>query len=336
MVKSSFILVILGFILASYFFLVWNHVKIAQTVRETRTHWGDPASSSIISKDVVVTQKTSSFYPSYRHWFADDLFPNLLQSLPDITSKHIVIEVGCHRLKQSAFAAGLGYKVLSYEASPANYKVMMDALHKSPQNIQDRLQVFNNAVSEVSGATLLFDAIGGTGDHVSGMNLDAAQKTKYDVRKNSKVEVTSVSLDDTIDKLAPDESVFLLKVDVQGHEAHVFKGMEKSLKAGKIKYIMFEYWVDALDDASGKPNGSCSAVDSILIPLVEAGYALFDMKVLWHPNAKTKGVKVAHNYAYNRPLDFRENCQWFVQRGRETKDYDMGYWTDVVAVYGGV
>ena len=89
---------------------------------------------------------------------------NLLNIKSDITTNDVVIEVGCHRLKQSAAAAELGYKVLSFEASPQNYGVMMTELDSKSQDVKDRITVFNKAVSAVSGGTLYFDAIGGTGE----------------------------------------------------------------------------------------------------------------------------------------------------------------------------
>ncbi len=107
--------------------------------------------------------------------------------------------------------------------------------------------------------------------------------------------------------------------------------------------ILFEYWVDALDQASKQDFGSCTAVKDILIPLVDAGYDLFDLSVSAHPKA---GTKVTHAYTqrYYRPLDFKANCHWFASRGAADRKamvnngeepYTMGYWTDILAVYKG-
>merc|ERR1719491_2932346 len=168
------------------------------------------------------------------------------------------------------------------------------------------------------------------------MNLDISQETKYDTKPNSLVNVPTVTLDDTIANLKPHESVFLVKIDVQGHEAQVFKGFEKSIKAGKVRNILFEYWVDALDNAADQPSGTCTGVENILLPLVNAGYTLFDTMIQHHPNAQKLSPEVHQTlFPYFRPLNFMDNCMWYVDKGKKTPNYNMGYWTDVLAVYNG-
>jgi len=154
--------------------------------------------------------------------------------------------------------------------------------------------------------------------------LDAAQKTKYDVNPASKVQVETLALDDLIDSLPSGSHVFLAKIDVQGHEASVFEGMQKSISQGKIRYILFEYWVDALDQAAGLPTGSCSSVNTILRPLYNAGYSLYDLSVLFHPGANDKSTQMANWKKWFRPVDAQEHCEWFAnlgKRGREELNY---------------
>ena len=214
-----------------------------------------------------------------------------------------------------------------------------------PEEQQSLMKLYKNAVSAKSGDFLTFSAIGGTGDHVSGVDIDAG-KYKYLAKPNkAEVQIETVALDDIISSLPPEQqSIFLLKVDVQGHEASVFDGLTESLKAGKMRYILFEYWVDALDQARNNDFGTCSSVKDILMPLVDAGYELFDLSVLAHPKA---GNEVTRAYLgnYFRPLNFEEHCKWFASLGikdRQNKGgggegaaYEMGYWTDVLAVYKG-
>ena len=76
----------------------------------------------------------------------------------------------------------------------------------------------------------------------------------------------------------------MVKIDTQGHEIEVFKGFQESLRRGLMRYVLFEYWVDAMDEAEGAEFGACRSVD-ILNTLSSYGYDTFDMGVLNHPKA---------------------------------------------------
>lgn len=73
----------------------------------------------------------------------------------------------------------------------------------------------------------------------------------------------------TLDSLFPG-TIQLLKVDVEGHEAQVFAGAEASLRAGRIRDILFE-------DHLRYPSASATLLKA-------AGYTLFFLnRTLWGP-----------------------------------------------------
>jgi FkbM family methyltransferase len=282
-----------------------------------------------------------SFNPILRHlgFDSDTLYQYIVMGHPNPTTSQVVIEVGCFRLDQSMVASSLGFRTLSFDPSPQNFQKMKEQYDRLPEEQRNRMELYPKAVSDQSGQILEFASIGGTGDHAVGVTIDQGNH-KYVHKENAVVKVATVALDDLILSDAyKSTTIFLLKIDVQGHEAKVFKGLSKTLKAGSIRYILFEYWVDALDQACNQDFGSCTAVNDILVPLVDAGYELFDLSVSAHPLA---GTKVTHAYTqrYFRPLNFEQNCQWFASLGAadralQDKPYTMGYWTDVLAVYKG-
>jgi len=195
------------------------------------------------------------------------------------------------------------------------------------------VQLLNRAVSDVSGQEVAFTADGSTGDHVQGLTSSAVDPDK------NKVQVETAALDDVIANLTHDESVYIAKIDVQGFETNVMKGLKGALAAGKVRYVLFEYWVDAIDEMQNQPYGSCTAVSNILSLLVSSGYTLFDLQVQAHPKSL---VDMTHHHKQNfyRALDFWDNCKWYSDRGdlerAEAKGgWSMGVWADVLAVYGG-
>lgn len=73
----------------------------------------------------------------------------------------------------------------------------------------------------------------------------------------------------TLDSLFPG-TIHLLKVDVEGHEAQVFAGAEASLRAGRVRDILFE-------DHLQYPSASAKLLKA-------AGYTLFFLnRTLWGP-----------------------------------------------------
>lgn len=298
----------------------------------------DKDSASIGRESVKLVRDLHNLNPLLRAlgYSSDQLFETLLMHGISDKQPHLtVIEVGAHRLKQSAFAAECGFNVITFDASPTNFKEMEKEWGALRSEQKDRIVMHNKAVGKESGQTVSFSSIGGTGDHVDGtQTLDEAEKVR-DRKSNqaATVSVETISLDDVILSLPSEQWVYLVKIDVQGYEANVFRGMSKALAGSKIRYILFEYWVDALDQTAGLPLGSCSGVTDILEPLARAGYELFDLSVQNHP----KGQNLRPNRKESRfsPLEFDLNCQWMHRRSEEARDkidYSMGYWTDIVAV----
>ena len=156
------------------------------------------------------------------------------------------------------------------------------------------------------------------------------------------VEVKTLALDDLIGDLGG--NVFLLKIDTQGYEANVFDGLRKVIDGtskNKVRYILFEYWADAIDTNAGLPLSTCSSTN--ILKDLSKEYDLFDLTVSQHPkapNVNNEGVKNQFTQKFFRPRDFMENCKWFADRGNADRsnkatDYKMGYWTDFLAVYKG-
>ena len=82
--------------------------------------------------------------------------------------------------------------------------------------------------------------------------------------------VDSISIDEycKADKI---DVIDWVKVDVEGFEMHVFKGMKNMLQSRAIKNILFEFEVWS-EEAAGLKAGTAMNF------LKEMGYELFDLK----------------------------------------------------------
>jgi hypothetical protein len=168
----------------------------------------------------------------------------------------------------------------------------------------------------------------------------------------SKIEpflVKTVSVDDIIEnKVKPTvdysegegkkvDKMFLVKIDTQGYEPEVLKGMKKSISEHKIDFIITEYWPKGMDFMHGVKNEErCEKPAQMLKFLLDSGYILFAMPIVGHP----KAPKAAKNYVKRDRGgrinfdDLKEHCEFFyeVEEKNPSEDYKMGYWTDILAV----
>lgn len=227
------------------------------------------------------------------------------------------------------------------------------------------------AASDSSGNDLEFRSSGSTGDHVGSkavniwkMTKNSEAAMKNETNKSSNIEIVqSVAIDDIVyNKIGPSrdyaplprtvtgniDKVFLLKVDTQGYEPNVFSGLGKAIKENKIDFIMTEYWpkgIDFMNDSMGPQE--CTKPVQTLQLLHEAGYTLYVLNLQSHPSAPMKAKDILHennvgNNAITYPIhNFMAHCMWFYEIERNNPDttdvnYQMGYWTDILAVAPGV
>jgi hypothetical protein len=324
----------------------------------TQTFNNKPASSTSFLPDLHAIQ-------SEKVW-------NCLLAEGEALNKHTpihIMEVGMYSAGQCLQAAHMNIQAHCVEPSPgASYDRIIGAIKKAREESKEKVRFYQLAASDTSGLDLSFSSSGGTGDHVGG-GIDVWKMTKEadsDVNKNTgtgTVTVKSVAIDDVIyNKVGPTEDfastpradgdkidkLFLLKIDTQGHEPSVFAGLKKAIQEHNIDFIMTEYWpkgIDLMNDSMGPQE--CSKPVAMMKLLRDAGYTLYTQSITSHP--KSKGKIGANKKAgmHNRggkiqtPIDdLMAHCMWFYEVDRGNPDtseenYQMGYWTDVLAVAPG-
>ena len=273
-----------------------------------------------------------------------------------------IMEVGMHTATQCLQAAEHNLQAHCVEPSPGSYDRIIKIIKIAPKESQEKTRFYQLAASDTSGLDLPFSSGGGTGDHVGG-GLDVWKMTKLkgSDANTGTVTVKSVAIDDIIyNKVGPTEDfastaraaddkidkLFLLKVDTQGHEPSVFAGLKKAIQEHKIDFIMTEYWpkgIDLMNDSMGPQE--CTKPVAMMKLLRDAGYTLYTQSITAHPkspeNDAQKKVRLHNRGKLQTPIDdLMAHCMWFYELERENPDtteqnYQMGYWTDVLAVAPG-
>ena len=134
------------------------------------------------------------------------------------------------------------------------------------------------------------------------------------------------------------KQIFAAKIDVQGFEPQVFRGMngmKHSIRERKIHFIMTEFWPKGINSMNGY-SSKCEEATEFLCDLHYAGYSLFAAPIEAHPKSDPNGrEQTAANKLDLRFDDLKEDClglHRLEQKYPSQTNWTMGYWTDVFAV----
>ena len=142
---------------------------------------------------------------------------------------------------------GASGRVFAFEPEPLNYELLNRNIRLNALN---NVQTIPKAVTHFSGSSYLYLCEDNKGDH---RLFDSGDK-------RARVAVECVDLDSFVESMGT--RVDFVKLDTQGSEASILKGMQRTLQreAGRIKLVL-EFWPHGL-----VKNGSSAAGLLELIP----------------------------------------------------------------------
>lgn len=260
-----------------------------------------------------------------------------------------VMEVGMHRPKQCIEAAQKGLWAYCVEPSPNSVGRIISGIERQPEDTKKYIKFYQMAAGSSTGLSLPFISDGGTGDRI------ASNQETGGVEDGNKVIVKSVALDDIVNnnKVTPTndytdktesstiDRIFLMKVDTQGFEPHVFSGLTKSLPEHKIDFIFMEFWPKGIDNMMMMSNDEdfhkpclkeepymCIESVKLLQVFLDAGYKIYGLRNVSHPNAPKTASRFINNFSnpnhdhnYGNVMDF---CKWYYDL--EIRHTDENYW----------
>lgn len=159
---------------------------------------------------------------------------------PDSTFVDVGANVGLFSIV-AGYLAWEG-RTIAYEAAPFLARFVQDNV--AANWFADRITVRPVAVGAAAGrATFGFP----TSMHMlGGLHVDTASfNDLYPGATVEQVDVEVVSLDDDLDTLGVDGIIDLVKIDVEGGEPDVLRGMRRLLEAGRIRQLSMEVRRDA-------------------------------------------------------------------------------------------
>ncbi len=158
-----------------------------------------------------------------------------------------VLDVGANIGYMTAVALAAGAKrVFSFEPHPLLFARLARnvARWNEQPRFAARLNARSEAIDSTAGRSMLFVPK----DTFAGNQGIATLEPKTDPSAFDKVEVACTTLDAVVAELR--DPIGLLKIDIEGHELHAFKGASQALGSGKIRDIIFESFEETDSDVS--------------------------------------------------------------------------------------
>lgn len=152
---------------------------------------------------------------------------------PGMTLVDVGANIGYYTLLFSKLTGAAG-RVYAFEPEPENFALLQENLRR---NARTNVVALQRAVSDQSGPSFLYLSSENFGDHQAYPSADGRRK----------VPITMTRLDDSLPG-----PVDLIKMDVQGFEAHALEGMEAVIAASPRLTIFTEFWPEGLRRAGSE------------------------------------------------------------------------------------
>jgi FkbM family methyltransferase len=129
---------------------------------------------------------------------------------------------------------GTNAPIIAFEPNPMNYYAVRETMRKLHSSYQKRLLLFPVALGSEQGTNKIFTAEGNAGNSIVGKIIKDSPKQQFDEMKQFDIYVERL---DHI--LKPGPRIPLVKMDAQGYECEILKGMGADV-AHTIERVHFE------------------------------------------------------------------------------------------------
>jgi FkbM family methyltransferase len=139
--------------------------------------------------------------------------------------------------------------VLAFEPERNNFKRLQ---HNIELNDFNWVRLFPCALADKSGVQQIYISKENRGDHTL---VEIPGREFYEVRTETFSSFASREL--------PNKTIRLIKIDVQGYELKVLKGMQKTLSSRRIENLIVEFTPYRICEAGDKPEDIFTIIDKL-------------------------------------------------------------------------
>ncbi len=188
----------------------------------------------------------SSYFFYKRH--LEDPYHGLIEKHPELFRGGHILDVGANIGYCSVLFAGAiekPFHVYAFEPEPRNYQLLTEVLAR--RELAGAVRAMQAAVGAGEGEIELWVNEDHHGDHR--VLTDAFRESRPGSRS---IKVPLIAIDGYLEP-EPMANVRLVKIDVQGYELAVCRGMSKTLEASPDCVVALEYMPDAMTDLGYNP-----------------------------------------------------------------------------------
>lgn len=243
--------------------------------------------TTIFGHQIIVDTRDFSITPhilTYGYW---ELW--VTKAVLEIVKKDmIVLEVGAnfgYYTLLTASLVGERGKVHAFEATPSIFENLFHTVNIN--GFYDRVTLVNRAVFDVSNRDLTLY----TFEHCWGGNTIARIPEEYLKRrledKTTSIQVKSISLDDFVGNL-PSNRIDFIKVDAQGSEPFIFKGMTNLIDANQQLKAIIEFEPKLIQCLDVSPSSFLSDIqEKFIIKVIDPYKGITDVNRDWLLNSES-------------------------------------------------
>ena len=162
----------------------------------------------------------------------------------------LVVDIGANTGLAVLPAASKNYRVLAFEPIPLNCEILHTNSWVNGWDV-DTVGIVAAGVSESTGNTTIFAPVNAEDNSAIGPNSNVA--TKNVGGSAVPIQIKIISIDEYFDSADSKllNAVRLIKIDVQGHELPVLRGMKKILSNGARRFVLLVEIDHGLQVAAG-------------------------------------------------------------------------------------
>ena len=180
-------------------------------------------------------------------------------------------------------------KVFSFEPELENYKLLEKNVK---ENNLENIILENKAVGNKNGNTEMY--LASQENNIYSQSMHRIFSSKIVSQNSTPITIKIIKLDDFFEKLDLIKKIDLIKIDVEGAEFDVLKGMNKILDSNKDLKIIMEFSLENLQDFGSKP-------DEVVDFLLKKNFKL------WKINENEKKLDEIFNIEDIKKLDDERN-----------------------------
>jgi FkbM family methyltransferase len=233
-------------------------------------------------------------------------FEHLLAAVPagDVRT---VVDVGANRGSFSLMAAAKGHRVIAFEPLRNN----IDAFNRLLETHKSKVTLIEKGVGDKPVVLQMRGNSGGKSKVEGNLAYDVGATIEMAGCDPKRVHCEQIHVTTLDIELANFESIFVMKMDIQGFETNAFRGGTSLLARRAVDFFIIEFD----PQLQRMQHGSC---EEIMLLLRGAGYVLFE------------GAMIRKRNGYKAIQQSLGDFHTFAEYVKELKEF--GAYTDLVAV----